>query len=315
MFNELFVKNHYKIILVFAFFSLSIFFFILGPSDYSHRLIKEFWNLGHILYFAILIFIILKEINWIKRQTFRNQLIFCLLITFFFSIIIEGIQFFIDRDADIGDVRKNFIGCIFTLSFFYKNLFFNKKIVKFLQVLVVILVLFESRSFLSIFFDEIVASEQFPILSDFETPFEKKRWQGNSEFSVDHKIIRNGNSSLKVNLNTNKYSNILLKYFPGDWSAYNYLSFSVFNTNLTPMKIYCRVYDNQHIKNGYGYTDRFNKKLEISAGWNDITISMEEIEHAPKNRLMNIKEVKDFCIFVTNLEKPVTIYIDNVKLN
>jgi hypothetical protein len=62
--------------------------------------------------------------------------------------------------------------------------------------------------------DEWIAKNQFPVLADFETPFEIYRWVGGTAFDIDNGISYHGGSSLKIQLNTSKYSGVALKYFP-----------------------------------------------------------------------------------------------------
>ena len=75
--------------------------------------------------------------------------------------------------------------------------------------------------------DEIIASNQFPVLSDFETPFEKMRWTGGVRFSVETRQARHGKKSMKIVLRTTQYSGVALDYFSHDWRSYEYLKFRV----------------------------------------------------------------------------------------
>ena len=74
--------------------------------------------------------------------------------------------------------------------------------------------------------DEWMAEKQFPVLSDFENPLEVHRWVGDAKFDIDKTISLHGTSSLKVRLNTSKYSGVFLKYFPSDWQGYRALNYT-----------------------------------------------------------------------------------------
>ncbi|MDY6951840.1 MAG: hypothetical protein SWE60_10025 [Thermodesulfobacteriota bacterium] len=163
--------------------------------------------------------------------------------------------------------------------------------------------------------DEQIAREQFPVMADFETPFETDRWTGGAKMGIDRDMARHGTASLIIHLTTAQYSGAGLKYFPGDWSDYSVFRFSVFNPSSAPMKVLCRVHDALHFKKGGKYEDRFNRTLVIDAGWNDIDISLEDIAKAPKNRPMEMSRIQGFGIFTVQLPTPQTINIDYLRLD
>jgi hypothetical protein len=83
------------------------------------------------------------------------------------------------------------------------------------------------------------------------------------------------------------------------------------NNNLT---LNVRINDYYHLKNNR-YEDRFNKKIALMNGWNHIIIPIDDIASAPKGRMTNLENVQSLGMFVTNLDQPETIYIDNVYLD
>ncbi|MCK4895104.1 MAG: hypothetical protein KAT07_14100, partial [Calditrichia bacterium] len=60
--------------------------------------------------------------------------------------------------------------------------------------------------------------------------------------------------------------------------------------------------------------DRFNKRLILQPGWNNIKIAIREIQRGPKDRLLNLEKIYNFGFFVSNLKEPLNIYLDEVKL-
>jgi hypothetical protein len=164
------------------------------------------------------------------------------------------------------------------------------------------------------FSDEYIAREQFPELSGFESPFEIHRWSGDVEVIIDKKIKKTGKASMKVFLNTDKYSGTGLQYFPKNWESFSYFQFSIFNPSSENISITCRIHDKKHTEQGQRYEDRFNRSFSIPKGWNTITISLKDIMHAPKNRLMNMHEIRSVYFFSSRLPYPRIINIDDVKL-
>ena len=162
--------------------------------------------------------------------------------------------------------------------------------------------------------DEITALKQFPILADFESRFEIDRWTGDADFSIDHDTYYHGKASLKVELNTSLYSGVGLNYFPINWQDYNELQLSIFNPDLEPMQLTCRIHDRQHTRDIQHYADRFNKKFSLSSGWNLIIIQINQVENAPHKRKMALNQIRGLGIFAVSLSKPRTVYVDYVRL-
>ncbi|MCP4932561.1 MAG: hypothetical protein GY912_11365 [Candidatus Marinimicrobia bacterium] len=211
---------------------------------------------------------------------------------------------------------NDFIGSLIVLTFFYpsrKNI--PKIILRLLQFTAVFLVLLAISPLAKASIDEYFSMKKFPILSDFETPFEIGRWSDKEKLKINHDIVRNGKSSLRVQLSTTKYSETLLKYFPNDWRHFSTLQFSVFNTSLEPLKIHCKVFDMLHTAKDYNNDDnRFNGKFMLTHGWNDIKIRTDIIANAPVKRKMDLSNIRGFQIFVARLSQPIVIYIDDVRL-
>ena len=160
-----------------------------------------------------------------------------------------------------------------------------------------------------------VAENQFPVLSDFETPFEIDRWAGDAEFVADRSMAFHGKSSLKVQLNTSTYSGVGLKYFLRDWQGYRVIEFSIYNPSSEPLKMICRVHDRQHTRGPELYEDRFNRSYLLTKGWNPIAIDLEEIARAPKNRRMNMSQIQGISIFAVQLPQPRIIHLDYIRLS
>jgi len=163
--------------------------------------------------------------------------------------------------------------------------------------------------------DEWLVDRQFPLLSDFETPFEVDRWQHEKPLRLERTITRHGETSLRVQLTTSKYSTASLRYFHHDWSGYDAFNFSLFNTGNDTVMMTCRINDIQHYKLGQNYHDRFNRRIYLAPGWNDFKIPLAEIINAPKSRKMDIHQINLICFFSMSLAEPRNIYIDHIYLD
>ena len=286
-----------------------------GPDYYSPRSLKNIWDLGHILFFSILSYLILLSWSKNEKMTVFRETFFVVFIVLILGTLVEIAQAGSRRSPDVLDVIRNVIGCLLTLSFFMPSKkTFPKFLLRPLQTITIVLVIAALFPAVKSITDEIVALRQFPVLSDFETPFEIDRWSGDSEFSIDHAVSFHGRSSLKVILNTSLYSGVTLKYFPGNWHQYKYLQLNIFNPEQESVRITCRVNDRLHTLGNQDYDDRFNQRFTLIKGWNLITVPLEQVSKAPKGREMETKKIQGLGIFATGLSRPKVLYIDYVLL-
>lgn len=294
----------------------TILFFFGGPDYHSLRSIKYIWNFGHIIFFCVLSYVLLIHWNKLKSKPYYYQILWIVVITFFLGLIIEFIQAGISRTTDIDDLARNFTGSFIALFFFAPKKngmgFIKLSISKFILILIVIFQIVPAINFLC---DEWNAKREFPVLSGFESKIELSRWVGDADCIINKDIKFTGNSSLKIKLNTSKYSGISLKYFPKDWDSYNTLSFKIFNPQSDFLKMTCRIHDKQHTEDAQLYTDRFNNTYTLFKGWNIIEINLNDVFTAPLTRTMDMNNIYGFGIFVSSQKENKIIYLDDVCLS
>jgi hypothetical protein len=162
--------------------------------------------------------------------------------------------------------------------------------------------------------DEFSASQAFPVLADFETPFQLSRWGSDVELSIEREFVRRGSGAMRVPLSTARYSTAGLQYFPGDWSAASSLAFSIYNPEPEPLDLVLRVHDEWHDTHGQSYHERFNQSFTIQSGWNDLIFPISDIEAGPRERMLNMSEIRGLSIFSVELPAPRTIVIDQLEL-
>jgi len=303
--------NLLRLIVIFA----SVLLFAGGPDYYSPRSFKNIWDLGHILFFSVLSYLILLSWSKNERMSLLLQAFSILFIALFLGTLIEIVQAGSRRSPDVLDATRNVIGCLLTLSFLMPSKkTFPKFLLRPLQAITILLLIAALFPAVKSISDEIVALRQFPVLSDFETPFEIGRWSGNAKLSIDNDIHFHGGSSLKVFLKTSNYSGAGLRYFPGNWSNYKYLHLNIFNPSNEPLKITCRIHDRRHTEGIQVYNDRFNRSQVLLKGWNQIAIPLDQVENAPKTRKLDLRKVQKMAVYVYRLPQPRVIYIDDVRL-
>lgn len=302
--------------ILFLLLLLGIFFlFFAGPDYYyASRSYKRIWDQGHIVLYTLLTVILLRRWDFLKRQTPMVQFLVLVIITLFTGIFLEFIQQKFSRFSEFGDVWRDFLGCLAGWAFFSSNTKHRVRQIFTIRLLVILLILVELFAPFTAVVDEVWSRYQFPVLSRFETPFETERWESKEVKTRTTDLAFEGKHSLRVSLSTEQYSGVFLKYFPQNWEGWDSLFFAVYNPLSSSLNLTCRIHDAQHVVNGQLYEDRFNRRLILHPGWNQLKVSLEDVRTAPRNRLMQLNKIASFGIFVVQLSSPIDIFIDDIRL-
>jgi VanZ family protein len=306
--------NRYRPFLIATLALLSILFFFGGPGYNSPRSYKATWNLGHILYFALLPLLVFFHPR-LKSLPHRTQTLLIIGLTLVIGTLVELLQYGFTRSPDIHDIYRNLIGAMVAVVFLMP---IKRSIPKFLLnllcIVVVLMVVSQLVPIAVALIDEHHARRDFPTLSDFQTSFQIHRWQGGADISIANNVGTPGNRALRADLTTDQYSGVNLKYFPADWQQYQRLQFRVLNPSPQPLSLTCRIHDELHARGIQHYNDRYNQTYAISQGWNTISINLSEVRKSPQNRPMDLTRIRGIGIFATRLAHPRTIYIDDLIL-
>ena len=293
----------------------SVLLFLGGPDYYSSRSFTHFWDIGHIVYFALLAGLLFRW-RFVTRMSLTGQWIIILAITLLLGVSIEFMQHGTARTPDIGDVLRDMTGSLIVLVFGSSCPQLRPVSLRLsLRVTVLVLSLVQLWPVTKSLIDEAIAGHQFPILSDFETPFEIDRWTGSAGLSVETMPSIAHSRLLKLSLTTDQYSGAALKYFDGDWTSAGRLQLSLYNPDENPLQITCRIHDLQHTDGHEEYEDRFNRSYLLMHGWNHIEIDLGEVKKSPAGRSMDMSRIRGFGLFVTSLPAPRILYLDNVRLS
>lgn len=293
------------------------FFFFGGPGYHSSRSFQSTWDLGHILFFAVLSCLLnlylCRRYRYLSAW-FRFVLIFS--VVFVIGLTVELLQMGNgNRTPSVLDMLRNQLGCLFAYAFLLKQESRRVPWRWLFRVTVLLLLLLAVWPLTRALIDENLAARQFPVLSDFETPFERYRWVNTRQLRQEADVVRHGRKAARVQLSTAKFSGVSLFYFPGDWRGYERVQWSVYNPQTEPLELHCRIHDNQHKEHGYEFNDRFNQQFNLKPGWNDLAVSLEKVQHSPKDRLMDLQHIEGFGIFVIQQKVPLEIYLDHVHLS
>jgi len=306
---------------------LTYFLFASGPVNYDSSLYRSLWESGHFILFAAIVFVLLK-IRIIKDKPWYILALAIAPFCIFVGLITEVLQLLVGRSFQYSDIINDVIGGYagFLLSRFIltfspgaitplskKRLFFTR--IGFV-IGIILLTLAGFRAFVFTSIHVWNMNDSFPVLADFEAPFELDRWEhSHSTISTSSEVVPSDEHSLKVTFYPAKYPGIVLRRLVNNWGGYNYLNFSINNPSNQAINIYLKIHDNEHIFRQFQYNDRFNEKLVLIPGWNDIRLPLKEIKNSPKNRKMNMRQIYLINFFMIKLEEETTIYFDDVFLS
>jgi hypothetical protein len=292
-----------------------VFLFFGGPDLMPSRSFKLAWDLGHIAAFAVWTLLLMRTWPWLASAPFGREVMVVMLFCLVAGGSVEVLQGLTGRYPAWADMGRNAIGCLLALFFLFpKRLSLARCWRRLLQAVILALLLMTLFPVTRALVDEWRAWRQFPVLADFETPFELERWSGHAGLSVDETIAHSGRASLRVDLNTDLYSGPALRYFPGNWQGWKRISFNIYNPDTEPIRLVCKINDRRHDVSGYRYEDRFNRSILIKSGWNRIPVSMRDVENAPIDRKMDLTHLTEFNLFAVSLPVPRTIFLDSLML-
>ena len=294
---------------------LIAFLFLGGGGQQSHRLVKDIWDAGHLVLFGLISFIYFFRPENAKRSLIY-KIFFTTIASLFLGTVIELFQLLIHRGFSVDDIVNDVIGGY--LGLLGLMIFNNQQALMYRTIAGIIFVVFLTvglRGFEKHLFDEFSMWKQFPVLASFENQIEMERWELlNVNVRRSQQFVKSGKYSFEVEFLRGRYPTVSLSHLRPDWSAYNKLMFSVYSPSRHDLEFEVKVYDQAYIERGGEYADRFNEEITLTHGWNTVEISVPDIIRAPKQRSMDIHEIKLFSLFADKLVQPVTLYIDDIHL-
>jgi len=293
----------------------ALLLFVGGPDYYSPRAWRLAWDLGHLLAFFLWTAVSLSASARLAAQRAGRQILIIAPIALLLGLGIEWAQSLLGRTFSLLDVANDLLGSAAAMVFLSpRRLQMRSAALRSAQVVVLTLVALQALPLARVVIDDGIAWKQFPVLSDFETPFELSRWTSRSSISTDHGIARQGRASLRVPLTTQQYSGASLQHFPSRWEGYAALHLSIYNESENPLAISISIHDEKHMQSGRAYPDRFTAHFFLQRGWNDIDIPLEQIRNAPAHRMLDLESVRDLSVVAIALPAPRVIHIDDVRL-
>lgn len=280
------------------------FFFLGGPDWLSTPLFRAVWNLGHIAFFGVLL--ILIQLRWPLPHAWQWLCVaVCVL---FIGGAVEVAQAFIGREGSWNDIFRNLLGA--GLGLFWGQQA-NARI-WFARTIMSAALLLPAWSVSQVAYLQYDSVKRFPMLAGFESERELQRWGGRVARVQRHASA--GEYALKIHFSTRQFSGVKFGWYLGDWTPFKQLEFDVYNPDDEPLALTLRINDIEHDKQGSHYDDRFNSRLLVQPGWNNIVVPLAQVKAAPAAREMRLDQINELGFFTQQLPQERTLYLDNLRL-
>jgi hypothetical protein len=275
---------------------------------------REVFNSGHTILFLFISFVLYLRLSATSR--FSNSVIIylvVLVVVLMLGIAIEMLQGLLQRETSVDDLYRNFFGIISGLglvSLRRQKILSNK-----------ILVLIFSLSFLllgtcslfQISWHYVQRVNAFPVILDFNADWSDSFVRFNrAEMVVSSGKAGDKNRLFRIRFDAGSFPGVSIIEPAPDWSAYRNLRFKVASGHDENIDLFLRIHDKNHDQN---YQDRFNKKLIIHPGLNEIVISLAQIEKGPLKRDLDLTNIAGLILFLSKVKKPQLLEISNIYLD
>jgi len=291
---------------------LSIPLLFSGDFDlYQHRLSPFIWNTGHILVFFVLIWLTLNLYKPPSKPGFLGILMIVNITALLLGLGVEEIQSRLGRQSSFDDVYKNCLGASLAVLFHPEIPPITHTLKSALRIFILLLLIIALYPLTINIADWLYARANFPVLSNFETPFETERWDGQGLIVTK---LESDNYVLGHKFNTAKYSSLSFLHFPGVWLKYHCFTYRVYNPGSNKVRLTLRINDRLHDETTQRFNDRFNHSLNVLPGWNHYAVDLDEVRRAPHTRSMDMSKIKRIIFFTSRLENGMTLYFDDLEL-
>ena len=122
-----------------------------------------------------------------------------------------------------------------------------------------------------------------------------------------------GEEGLFLSLPHSRWPGVELSEPSPNWLGFGWLNLDLINPNDVTLKLTLRVNDREH---NQAFDDRFNASLAIApVSRSTFRFPLSEILHAPRGRLMNLRQMRNIIVFGSADVAGKTIYLNRIWLD
>lgn len=294
--------------------AIAPFFFVTGPAFETARSVLAVWDLGHVVFFALLAVALYDY--WLPASYHPTKKILCvILFAGVLGLIIELLQLDVaSRTVGWADLLRDLAGSAIVL--FWKMTGqrpggrWQGNLARLLALALGVAVLLPLYCALD---DERSARREFPVLSAFEREAELGRWRGSAGLRLVTSPVRQGGYAAEMLLQDEADSGVYLFYCPGDWGGKRALAFSVNNPG-SALLVNVRVLDHLPPGGKQKIHGQYNTTVLLATGWTDIAIPLQLIAAGNGSLPVALERVWAFGIFVGEPQGKRSLFLDDVRL-
>jgi hypothetical protein len=291
--------------------------FIEVPDIIPIRLILTLWPIGHIAVFAFLSALLLTYSRFLKHAKWQQQLFWLTLACSVVGITVELIQPIFSRTAELEDLLLNYLG---TLAVFVTmgNFSHYQKVKLSLKGLYGILLLYLMAPTFLTAYDEYRLLDDFPSIATYYNETSLSRWKADGSLAILNKEDLNSaqNNILQATFPAQSASRVVMRYFNENWQIAGYQNLQVrfYNPTKKQLPLTIILTDKRYKKSHSNRKYRFEEKIQLDAGWSTHTILLDDIQHQPSARKIDLTKMAGIDFYMYKLTDPVTLLIDEIKL-
>jgi len=304
-----------RLLLVMTVLLVAYGLFFMPGTEQGPRYLSALSNLGHIGAFFLIWSFLFFQSGRLQNLSAVRLIVLVLAFSFLIAGLIELLQGLVGRDSEWQDVWDSMVGAMLATAFCASQLRgWSMTLRRFWQVLALVLLVVVPWSIWRDLSDETIIWRQFPVLSDFRTPFELSRWQTSRASLQMQTSAESGRRFLDVTFRPARYSTLTLKYFYPDWRNYRVLVLDVTNPERRAYRVILRIHDRLHRLHDFALNDRFNRELELRPGRQQIKIHLDDVKSAPHSRSMDMQHLQELSLFTMQSSVYHHLYINSLYL-
>lgn len=279
---------------------LPLFFIDLTLLSGGRSPPSELSQIAHVGFFSLLTILLLLAI----RPGSRKGVVLVSATLFLFGVAVELLQHLSGREASLSDLALNATGIVFGVALVHAS---RAPLAASLATGLVVVMLWQPGLGL---WDRWQAYRQFPVLSDFSTRLEHRRWSRGEPV-----LLPDGRRALQLSLPPAPYPGASLYRSLGDWRGSDCLVALLYNPDDEPLKLTLSIRDQAHEQRGGQYSDRFNHGFDLPPGRHAVVIGTARIRNAPRERELDLANLTELVLFTRQPEKLRRLYVERVYLS
>jgi hypothetical protein len=292
-------------------------------------LVHALYDAGHAILFGVVAIAVLVALPGkpgdppaMRRRTYGTALA----IAVGLGLASEMVQFFGPRDADLVDFLRDVAGAAAFLLFaatFERGAIESSSrphvpVAALARIAAVFVLMLAFVPLAATAMSYGFRNAAFPHLMDFESYWES-RFVATRHADITLAFLPepwNEDRTRLVGMVTflpGDYSSLILREPVADWSAYRSLRFDVYSTLDREVDLTVRI-DDEFAWGRQTYGERYQGKLAIRPGRNEIAIPLEEVREGPRERSLDLARIQQVVVFDKFEGEPYVLYFDSFRL-